>query len=187
VQGTCLRDSSQNIKYAAIQSVASNDSRIQVTMCVLFFHRQGKAGKYTDYSQQTGITKTIGQSTLDTSRVDESSSNVPVHWTDSFVTQSIGHIQQLTRQFAVDRDWLQYHTPRNIALALIGEIGELAEIFQFMGDEDADRNNDETARVALSLPQLDKIGQELADVTIYLCRLSDVCQISFQGMNETVF
>lgn len=91
----------------------------------------------------------------------------------------------MTRQFAVDRDWLQYHTPRNLALALMGEIGELAEIFQFMGDDDAPGSCHESAtNKALSVQQLDKIGQELADVTIYLCRLSDVCQISIRDVNE---
>ena len=98
----------------------------------------------------------------------------------------MGIIQQMTRQFAVDRDWLQYHTPRNLALALMGEIGELAEIFQFMGDDD-DVTGSITERAtneALSAQQLDKIGQELADVTIYLCRLSDVCQISIRNENK---
>jgi dCTP diphosphatase len=96
-------------------------------------------------------------------------------WTDVFVYKSIIKIRKLTRQFAIDRDWIQYHTPRNLALALMGEIGELAEIFQFMGDN---TNNNST----LSMQQLDKIGQELADVTIYICRLSDVCQISIPNI-----
>ena len=153
-------------------------------LCIFqfFIRRQGKAGKYTEYSQQTGITKTVGQSTI-----EEPNSNTSLHevsssqscWTDRFYTQSIGQIQQLTRQFAVDRDWLQYHTPRNLALALMGEIGELAEIFQFMGDDD-----DEATKVEWSVQQLDKVSQELADVTIYLCRLSDVCQIDIRHMKE---
>ena len=106
--------------------------------------------------------------------------------TELFWTQSIRHIQQLTRQFAIDRDWLQYHTPRNLALALMGEIGELAEIFQFMGDDDNGTisKSSSTENIALSVQQLDKIGQELADVTIYLCRLSDVCQIPICAVDE---
>ena len=113
--------------------------------------------------------------------------------TDSslFVTRAIPHIQLLTRQFAVDRDWLIYHTPRNLALALAGEMGELAEIFQFMGDGGGTDDNNEkeedsnTGRtLELSPQQLDKVGQELADVTIYLCRLSDVCQIPIPDVND---
>jgi dCTP diphosphatase len=92
-------------------------------------------------------------------------------WTDFFLDKSISSIVRQTRQFAIDRDWLQYHTPRNLVLALMGEIGELAEIFQFQGDDDVTNPH-------LSMEQLDKIGQELADITIYLCRLSDVCNIS---------
>lgn len=87
---------------------------------------------------------------------------------ETFVEQSLAAIVQRTRRFAIDRDWLQYHTPRNLALALMGEIGELAEIFQFLGDDD----------IQLSMDQLDKIGQEIADITIYMCRLSDACNIS---------
>jgi dCTP diphosphatase len=119
----------------------------------------------------------LDETTTDTSLKEVSSSKTC--WTDVFITQSIGQIQQLTRQFAIDRDWLQYHTPRNLVMALMGEIGELAEIFQFMGDDDtvsSDSHN--STKNALSMQQLDKVGQELADVTIYLCRLSDVCQIS---------
>ena len=65
---------------------------------------------------------------------------------------------------------MQYHTPRNLLLALIGELGELAELFQWKGDvEDA---------WFPSISEHDKVKQELADVTIYLCRLADVCGIS---------
>lgn len=39
-------------------------------------------------------------------------------------------IRDELRVFAADRDWNQYHTPRNLVLALVGEVGELAEIFQ---------------------------------------------------------
>jgi dCTP diphosphatase len=37
------------------------------------------------------------------------------------------------RQFVKDRDWEQFHTPRNLLLALVGEVGELAEIYQWAG------------------------------------------------------
>jgi dCTP diphosphatase len=54
-------------------------------------------------------------------------------------------------------------------LALTGELGELAEIFQFKGDDEEQ---------SLSLEEQDKVGQEIADVTIYLLRLADVCEVS---------
>ena len=73
--------------------------------------------------------------------------------------------------FAKERDWDQFHTPRNILLALVGEVGELAECFQWKGE------------VARNLPEFSDnerthVGEELADVLIYTVRLADVCGIS---------
>lgn len=132
---------------------------------LLFRYAQGKAGKYTEYSKETGITKTIGQSTVD-------STDPETYWLDTFVEHSIPILTERTRQFAVDRDWLRYHTPRNLLLALTGELGELAELFQFKGDcEDQSK---------LSVDEKDKMGQEISDVTIYLLRLADECGVSLK-------
>ena len=60
------------------------------------------------------------------------------------------------------------YTPRNLVLALIGEFGESAELFQWKGDGNFVMTEDE----------LDKVGQELADITIYLLRLAHVCSIN---------
>ena len=73
--------------------------------------------------------------------------------------------------FAKERDWDQFHTPRNILLALVGEVGELAECFQWKGE------------VVRNLPEFSEsekihVGEELADVLIYTVRLADVCGIS---------
>lgn len=87
----------------------------------------------------------------------------------------------LLRQFALDRLWDRFHTPRNVALALIGEVGELAELFQWSGDVDETKSGDQTASlVAIGWKdeEVDKVGQEIADVTIYLIRLADVCGVS---------
>lgn len=134
---------------------------------------QGKAGKYTEYSQKTGITKTIGQSTVETlehdSVVTNDEDDSALQWRNTFVEQSVPALTSRTRQFAIDRDWLRYHTPRNLLLALTGELGELAEIFQFKGDDEDQ---------SLSMAEQDKVGQEIADVTIYLIRLADVCGLS---------
>jgi len=74
----------------------------------------------------------------------------------------------MIRNFANERLWNRFHTPRNIALALIGEVGELAEIFQWTFDE---------GEIDLSEEVLDKAGQEIADVSIYLIRLADVSHV----------
>lgn len=69
--------------------------------------------------------------------------------------------------FATERDWHQFHSPKNLVMALSGEVGELTEIFQWM-TEDASRTagNDPTTA--------DKVREELADVLLYLVRLADV-------------
>ncbi|GBG88023.1 hypothetical protein CBR_g46394 [Chara braunii] len=72
--------------------------------------------------------------------------------------------------FARDRDWEQYHAPRNLLLALVGEVGELSEIFQWRGE------------VPKGLPgwsekEREHVGEELSDVLLYLVRLADSCDI----------
>lgn len=80
----------------------------------------------------------------------------------------IDDLQQRLRAFAAERDWQQFHTPKNLAMALTVEAAELQEIFQWL--------NDEQAR-ALSPAQRQHAGEELADVLLYLCRLADVLGI----------
>ena len=85
--------------------------------------------------------------------------------------QTMEGITLIIRKFANEREWNKYHTPRNIALAILGELGELAELFQWIGDGDSDITS------FFSEDMLDKIGQEMADVAIYLIRLCDVCNV----------
>ena len=71
---------------------------------------------------------------------------------------------------------MQFHTPRNICLALVGEVGELCECFQWRGD----------AGASLGLPgwdakKRDALSDELADVLLYLVRLADKCEIDLPG------
>jgi NTP pyrophosphatase (non-canonical NTP hydrolase) len=68
------------------------------------------------------------------------------------------------RQFAADRDWEQFHSPKNLAMALVGEAGELAAEFQWLTEEQSARPN---------AAQLARIQAECADVLNYLVRLSD--------------
>ncbi|KAF8391879.1 hypothetical protein HHK36_022219 [Tetracentron sinense] len=73
-------------------------------------------------------------------------------------------------EFAKERDWDQFHSPRNLLLALVGEVGELSEIFQWKGE------------VPKGLPdwkeeEIIHLGEELSDVLLYLIRLSDICGV----------
>ncbi|MBK1784404.1 nucleotide pyrophosphohydrolase [Prauserella cavernicola] len=75
-------------------------------------------------------------------------------------------IQRL-RDFAAARDWEPYHTPKNLVMALSGEVGELTALFQWL-------TPDESVR-ALENPELKaEVLDELADVLLYLTRLADV-------------
>ncbi len=71
------------------------------------------------------------------------------------------------RQFAEDRDWGRFHDPKSVLLALVGEVGELAELFQWLP---ADRVRD----MARSEPLRRRAGEEMADVLLYLILLADV-------------
>ena len=74
------------------------------------------------------------------------------------------------REFAVSRDWEQFHTPKNLAMAIAGEAGELVAEFQWLKEE-------ESTKSALSAEKFRDIELEVADVAIYLLRLSDVLGI----------
>ncbi|HEX6231634.1 MAG TPA: nucleotide pyrophosphohydrolase [Jiangellaceae bacterium] len=71
-------------------------------------------------------------------------------------------------QFADARDWAQFHTPKNLAMALAGEVGELVAEFQWLTPEQAATVMTEDAEAAA------RIRAELGDVTNYLVRLADV-------------
>jgi NTP pyrophosphatase (non-canonical NTP hydrolase) len=79
-------------------------------------------------------------------------------------------IEQLTtalRDFARERDWERFHTPKNLAMALSVEVAELVELFQWLTPEES------TALV--DTPEgRDAIEEEIADIAIYLLRLADV-------------
>ena len=74
------------------------------------------------------------------------------------------------RAFAVSRDWEQFHTPKNLAMAIAGEAGELVAEFQWLKEE-------ESIKSALSSEKFNDIELEVADVAIYLLQLCDVLDI----------
>jgi dCTP diphosphatase len=67
-------------------------------------------------------------------------------------------------RFVAERDWEQFHNPKNLAMALSGECGELIEHFQWLTPEQA---------AALSQQTKDEVALEAADVLLYLIRLCD--------------
>ena len=90
---------------------------------------------------------------------------------------SIEELQARLRAFAQARDWGQFHSPKNLAMALVVEAGELVEQFQWLTEQQS---------AQLTAEQLAAVRHELADVLIYLVRLADVLQVKIgpQGMER---
>uniref|UniRef100_A0A8C7CI88 dCTP pyrophosphatase 1 n=1 Tax=Neovison vison TaxID=452646 RepID=A0A8C7CI88_NEOVI len=79
-------------------------------------------------------------------------------------------IRRLHAEFAAERDWGQFHQPRNLLLALVGEVGELAELFQWKPDE-------EPGPQAWPPKERAALQEELSDVLIYLVALAARCHV----------
>jgi NTP pyrophosphatase (non-canonical NTP hydrolase) len=77
-------------------------------------------------------------------------------------------------EFGAARDWLRFHSPKNLAMALTGEVGELVEIFQWMSE-------DESRAAGRSPATAQAVQDELADVTIYLVRLAAVLGVDLNA------
>ncbi len=73
-------------------------------------------------------------------------------------------LRERLRTFAAERDWGQFHSPKNLAMALSAEAGELLEVFQWLTEAQS-RDLPPDAQAAAS--------EEIADVLLYLIRLSD--------------
>jgi NTP pyrophosphatase (non-canonical NTP hydrolase) len=73
-------------------------------------------------------------------------------------------LRDLVRQFVDERDWDQFHTPKNLASALTVEAAELLEHFQWLKDGRADE---------LGPDKLKEVRHEMADVLVYLVRIAD--------------
>ncbi|MBM4251416.1 MAG: nucleotide pyrophosphohydrolase [Deltaproteobacteria bacterium] len=78
------------------------------------------------------------------------------------------------RSFAAARDWDQFHTPKNLVMALSGEVGELTEIFQWLTPE-------QSAAVTATPAVAENVRDELADVMLYVLRLSDVLGVDLEA------
>ena len=82
----------------------------------------------------------------------------------------INDLKTEIRAFAVARDWEQFHTPKNLSMAIAGEAGELVAEFQWLTAE-------ESMLSMLSSDKLTDVELEIADVAIYLIRLADVLDV----------
>jgi len=75
------------------------------------------------------------------------------------MTTNIDELTKAINQFASERDWDKFHSPKNLSMALSGETGELIEIFQWLTEEES---------YHLTKKQQTKVSEELADIFLYL-------------------
>ncbi|GAB3356187.1 nucleotide pyrophosphohydrolase [Amycolatopsis echigonensis] len=83
---------------------------------------------------------------------------------------TLDDLTQRLRDFAAARDWEPFHTPKNLTMALSGEVGELISLFQWLTPEEAANWRADPAREF-------NVHDEIADVMLYLVRLADVLGI----------
>lgn len=86
---------------------------------------------------------------------------------------TIGKLQQALADFAAERDWEQFHTPKNLAMALACECAELLEVFQWLTPEQSAEIMSDPAGAA-------RVREEMADVFAYLLRLSSVLGVELE-------
>lgn len=87
-------------------------------------------------------------------------------------------LTRLIREFSTERDWEQFHDPKSLILALMGEVGELAELFQWVAADGAiSRFADPERR--------QRAGEEIADVLVYLLRLADVLGVDVSSATRS--
>ncbi len=91
------------------------------------------------------------------------------------MTKSVQDLSDELKAFAIARDWEKFHTPKNLSMALIAEAAELVEHFQWLTAEQS---------MDISGDKLNDIGHELADIFIYLLRISERLNIDLVKATE---
>ncbi len=82
----------------------------------------------------------------------------------------LDRLRQHLQAFVAEREWEKFHTPKNLVMALTGEVGELNELFQWLTPE-------ESARIVDDPTRREQVADEIADVLVYCFRLADVLGI----------
>ena len=82
--------------------------------------------------------------------------------------------QNKLAKFAKERNWDQFHSPKNLSMALSGEVGELVELFQWLTEE-------KSKIESLGDDMVSRVKEELADIFIYLLRLADKLNVDLEA------
>ena len=90
------------------------------------------------------------------------------------INMSIKTLQEAQASVARDRNWEQFHSIRNLMFALVGEVGELAEVLQWEGDVDRQFLVENPSK-------FDAFKEEIADVFLYVLRLADVAGVDIEA------
>ena len=85
---------------------------------------------------------------------------------------AISALQARIQAFSQERDWDQFHTPKNLIMAATSEMGELAEVLQW-------KNDAEAAEFLSTQYGRERISEEIADIAIYLIRLCQKLDLNF--------
>jgi dCTP diphosphatase len=95
--------------------------------------------------------------------------NHQIHPTDhGMSTDTLKNIQHQLKEFSTARNWEQFHSPKNLSMALSVEVAELVEHFQWMTEEDSRK---------LQGQALDEVKDEVADVLLYLLQICNQLDI----------
>ena len=93
---------------------------------------------------------------------------------------NLNELKELIREYVNERDWEQFHNPKDLALALNLEVSEILEHFRF-------KNNDEISKYIKDFKNRQELGHELADVLYFLVRLADVMNIDLPNAFKEKF
>jgi dCTP diphosphatase len=86
------------------------------------------------------------------------------------MTDILKEVQNKITEFVKERNWGQYHSPKNLAMSVAIEAGELLEIFQWLTIEESYKVKDDPAKK-------EHVGEELSDVILYCLRMARVMEI----------
>jgi NTP pyrophosphatase (non-canonical NTP hydrolase) len=92
-------------------------------------------------------------------------------------TTTVADLKEAMRQFVAERDWEQFHSPKNLAMGLAVEAAELMEHFLWMDNQDS-------RQVVHGQPLRTMIGEEIADVACYLLALANVMGLDLSATIE---
>ena len=85
-------------------------------------------------------------------------------------TTTVAELKAAISEFAADRDWQQYHDPKNLVMALTSEVGVLADLFRWI-------SNGQSLAAANDPSNAKEVAHELADVLMFALEFASVCQI----------